>query len=74
MANRWVDEIWWRDWIFWAGAVVATSNLAAGLVRGGWEWWQLLLYSGYAFAAVVAVLGFVRVAVRTYREPPTERQ
>lgn len=69
MANKWVNEVWWRDWIFWAGVLLATANLAYGLADDDVAWWGHPLRWAYTFAVVVAVLGFARVVVRTYREP-----
>ena len=68
MANKWVDEVWWRDWLFWAGAALATVG-ALGLMNDDAPWWQYPLTWGYSFIVVLAVLGFFRVVVRTYREP-----
>jgi hypothetical protein len=72
MANRWVNEVWWRDWIFWVAAVAAFATLATGLARDGWTWFDLPFRSLYTFIFVVAVLGFVRTVVRTYRAPASE--
>ena len=74
MANKWVNEVWWRDWLFWVGAIVATGNLIAGIAADDSEpWWWLAWRWGFSFVVVVAIFGFVRLIVRTYREPtPTE--
>lgn len=73
MANKWVNEVWWRDWLFWVGAALATSNLGYGLTRDDVPWWGHPLRWFYTFGVVVALIGFVRGVLRTYREPtPSE--
>lgn len=67
MANRWVDEAWWRDWIVWVAAVVAASTVVVGLARQVDSWWWVLWRAGFSLVATVALLGFVRTVVRTYR-------
>lgn len=67
--NRWIGEAWHRDWLFWTGAVVATVNLMLLVLRGTREWWQLPLAWLLTFGFIVALLGFIRTAVRTYRAP-----
>jgi hypothetical protein len=72
MSYKWVDEAWWRDWLFWVAAVLATANVI-GLLVDDAPWWRYPLTWSYSFVVVLGVLGFVRVVVRTYREPtPTE--
>jgi hypothetical protein len=68
MAYKWVDGVWWRDWLFWVAAILATVNML-GLLNDEPPWWRYPLTWGYSFIVVLAVLGFVRVVVRTYRDP-----
>jgi hypothetical protein len=73
MSHTWVDDVWWRDWLFWVAAVLATVNVAYGLTDDDVPWWGHPLRWSYTFVVAVALLGFVRVVVRTYREPtPTK--
>ena len=69
MGNRWVDEVWWRDWLFWVGAVVASAPTALAVAETDAPAWRLFIAWWCVFGIVVAVLGFVRTAWRAYREP-----
>jgi len=70
--SRWVDEVWWRDWVFWVGAAAAAADLVIRLAADDSPWWWNVLRCCGAFVGVVVVLGFVRTAVRSYRGTPAE--
>jgi hypothetical protein len=72
--SKWIDAKWWRDWLFWVGVVVATFALLVRVSTGGGPWWTFLLGWVVTFSVSVAVVGFVRTVVRTYRVPETNRQ
>ncbi|WP_210504047.1 hypothetical protein [Nocardioides xinjiangensis] len=76
--NFWIDDDWWRDWLFWVGAVAAGTAAALSLAITDRSMWTVALGALTSSALTVAVLGFVRTAYRSYREdqatPPSSRR
>jgi hypothetical protein len=64
---RWVNPRWWRDWLFWAALVVATTVLLVQLRRGDLPWGRGVWAWTTSAVLTVAVLGFCREVVRGYR-------
>ena len=67
--SRWVGATWWRDWLFWVGVAVATTAVVIRVSTGGGPWWSFVLGGVVTFSVTVALVGFVRTTVRTYRAP-----
>ena len=65
---RWVNSDWWRDWLLWSAAAIATVAVLLQL-RQDASWWNYVLAWIVYAAAATAVLGFGREVVRGFREP-----
>lgn len=63
---RWVDEQWWRDWLFWAACLVSTVVLLSQLGQDI-AWWRYALGWVAVAAFATGVLGFLREVVRGFR-------
>lgn len=66
--NFWIDDNWSRDRLFWVGAVAAVIGVALVLWSTDTNAWAVLIGGLTFFAFTVASLGFIRTAVRAYRE------
>ena len=66
--NLWVDEDFRRDWLFWAGVLVASGAVARAIAVDDHPWWALTLGWLSCFSATVGVVGFLRTVVRGYRD------
>lgn len=66
--NSWIDDDWWRDWLFWIGVTIATASIALSIALTDAPVWRLVVGWLGSFAVAVAALGFVRTAWRAYRE------
>ena len=67
--NRWISEAWWRDSLFWVGVVFATAAVTVLVVLHDDPWWRYVFSWWGCFAVAVAVVGFARTVVRSYRDP-----
>lgn len=65
--NRWIDEDWSHDWLFWLSVVVALTGLVLSVALTDAPAWRLATGTLGLFGFTVCVVGFARTAWRAYR-------
>lgn len=64
--NSWIDDEWWRDSLFWAGAAISGVGVLLAIVLTDAPAWLSAIAGCGLFSIVVATLGFVRTSRRSY--------